>query len=93
MTTTFDHLKAKLEAESMLSDADIEQAIAEFGPLTPEELTTLEAERLKRTRHLAGGAVTLEQYLEATKVLDTAPEGSEEYQRALKIVETYEQGQ
>ncbi|MFN7210719.1 MAG: hypothetical protein ACK4P1_10060, partial [Aggregatilineales bacterium] len=68
-----------------LSDEEIASA-----DLTEEQKLWLNAERYAKQRDTSE-TVTLEQYLEANKVLDSAPEGSPEYEAALKIVERYEQ--
>jgi hypothetical protein len=59
--------------------------------MTAEEITLLEAERHEKERAKTE-KITMEQYLEASKVLDSAAEGSDEYSKALKIVEAYESG-
>ncbi len=89
MTETFDKLKTLLEQKGCLTDEDITQAVALHGDMKPEEVSWIAAEQHERTR-AAGSAITMEQYLEALKVLDTATEGSSEYVKAEKIVATYE---
>jgi len=91
MTATFDKLKAMLSAGQALSQADVEKVIAELGAMTEAETVEIESERHRLERDKQE-TVTMEQYLEAAKVLDTAPEGSPEYESALKIVEKYESG-
>jgi hypothetical protein len=61
------------------------------GELSDAERTQLEAERYEKER-AKGQKITLEQYLEASKVLDSAAEGSDEYKKALVLVEAYESG-
>ncbi|MBO9309810.1 MAG: hypothetical protein J7551_08505 [Chloroflexi bacterium] len=85
MSDAFEALKAKLAQTGSLTDEEIAAA-----DLTEEQKLWLNAERYARQRN-AGETVTLEQYLEANKVLDSAPEGSPEYEAARKIVERYEQ--
>jgi hypothetical protein len=80
----FEKLKAKLTESGSLSDEDI----AADG-LTDDQRLWLSAERHARQRDKQE-AITLEQYLEASKVLDSTPEGSPEHAQALKTVEAYE---
>ncbi|MFQ3536311.1 MAG: hypothetical protein SNJ58_10580 [Aggregatilineales bacterium] len=85
MSDAFEALKAKLAQTGTLTDEEIANA-----DLTEEQKLWLNAERYAKQRDTSE-TVTLEQYLEANKVLDSAPEGSPEYEAALKIVERYEQ--
>ena len=91
MSETLDQLKALLAKQGTLSEDDIGNMIAKHGPLSEVERTALEAERYEKER-AKGQAITLEQYLEASKVLDSAAEGSDEYKKALALVEAYESG-
>ncbi len=91
MSETFDKLKALLAKQDTLSEDEINQAIQSSGPMTAEERATLDAEVHEKKRQ-KDQVITMEQYLEASKVLDTAAEGSDEYNKALKIVEAYEKG-
>ncbi|MCS6872576.1 MAG: hypothetical protein RML95_15750 [Anaerolineae bacterium] len=85
MSDAFEALKAKLAQTGTLTDEEIAAA-----DLTEEQKLWLNAERYAKQRDTSE-TVTLEQYLEANKVLDSAPEGSPEYEAALKIVQRYEQ--
>jgi hypothetical protein len=91
MSDTYTKLKEILDKQGALSKEDIEKMIAASGEMTAEELTLLEAERHEKERDKTE-KITMEQYLEASKVLDTAAEGSDEYNKALKLVEAYESG-
>jgi uncharacterized membrane protein YgaE (UPF0421/DUF939 family) len=91
MTTTFDKLKAALEAKGTLTDEEIAAAIKEQGDMTPEEAVQLSAEIHERKR-ASETKITLEQFLEANKVLDTAAPDSEEYKKAQQVVDAYLQG-
>lgn len=91
MSETYTKLKEMLDKQGALSNEDIEKLIAAHGEMTAEEITLLEAERHEKERAKTE-KITMEQYLEASKVLDTAAEGSDEYTKALKIVEAYESG-
>jgi hypothetical protein len=90
---TYDTLKALLDAQKTLSNEDIENAIKEHGDMTDEERAKLEADRLEMEKdQKSTDAITMDQYLEALKVLDTATEGSDEYKNADAIVTKYESG-
>lgn len=91
MSATFDKLIAQLKDKGTLSNDDITAAAAASGEMTPEEHTQLEAERHKLTR-TSGKQITMDEYLAASKILDTAAEGSEEYKKAEAIVNAYESG-
>lgn len=91
MSETFDKLKAKLEADKKLSNEDIESAVKEHGDLTDDERVWLESERYKLERE-QDQTITMDQYLEALKVLDNSEEGSDEYKNAEALVEKYEAG-
>ncbi|GIK63594.1 MAG: hypothetical protein BroJett018_13880 [Chloroflexota bacterium] len=87
MSATFDKLMKMLEEKGSLANTDIEAVTKELGEMTPQEMIDLSAAQIKKQPRTE---ITMEQYLAATKVLDTAAEGSPEYEAALKIVETYE---
>lgn len=91
MGATFDQLKTLLEKQKSLSNADIEKAVAEHGELSADDLTWIESERHRLERE-AQETVTMDQYLAALKVLDTAAEGSPEYVKAEALVDQYEKG-
>lgn len=84
MSENFEKLKAKLAESGNLTDEEISAA-----GLTDEEKIWLNAERYARQRDKQE-VITLEQYVAANKVLDTAPEGSTEFNDAQKIVDAYE---
>jgi len=86
MTEVFDKLKAQLASAGTLTDAEIGDST-----LTDDERLWLSAERYSKQRN-AGPKITLEEYLAANKTLDTAVEGSPEYETALKIAQAYESG-
>jgi hypothetical protein len=89
MTETFDKLKALLEEKGALTDEEITNMVGAHGEMTPEENMELSAQIHERKR-AQETTVTMEQYLEAMKVLDTAAEGSREYQQAEEIVNKFE---
>ena len=84
MSENFDKLKAKLAESGTLTDDEINAA-----GLTDEEKIWLNAERYDKQRNKQE-AITLDQYLAANKVLDTAAEGSPEFNEAQKVVDAYE---
>jgi hypothetical protein len=91
MSAAFDHLKKILDEKSKLTNEEVEVAIKEHGEMTDEEKIELEAVRHEKERS-SDATITMEQYLEATQVLDTVAEGSDEYKKAEAIVEKFESG-
>jgi hypothetical protein len=91
MSESFDKLKALLAEKGTYTEDDIKTVTAASGELSDAERTQLEAERYEKERS-KGQKITLEQYLAASKVLDSAAEGSDEYKKALVLVEAYESG-
>jgi hypothetical protein len=91
MSATFDKLEALLKANGTLTNEEVEKAVAEHGAMTDDEALTLEADRHKLTR-AAGAKITMDEYLAASKILDTADEGSDEFKKAEEIVNKYESG-
>ena len=85
MSENFDKLKAKLAETGTLTDDEINTATG----LTDEEKIWLNAERYAKQRDKQE-LITLDQYVAANKVLDTAAEGTPEYTEALRIAEAYE---
>lgn len=88
MTETFDKLKAMLAEKGDLSDEEVAKLTAEHGEMTAEENMELSA-AIHEKRRAAQVTVTMDQFLEANKILDTAKEGSEEYNNAQKIVDAF----
>ena len=84
MSENFEKLKAKLVETGTVSDDEINGA-----GLTEEEKIWLNAERYAKQRDKQE-VISLDQYIAANKVLDTATEGSPEYKDAERIVEAYE---
>jgi LEA14-like dessication related protein len=91
MTRAFDELRTVLKQKGKLTLEDIEEAVKEHGEMTEEEKVSLAAEAHVAERK-AEQEVTVEQYIEATKTLETAEEGSPEYKEAQEIVEAFETG-
>jgi hypothetical protein len=84
MSENFEKLKTKLADTGSLTDDEITAA-----NLTDDEKIWLNAERYDRQRNKQE-SISLDQYMAANKVLDTAAEGSPEYKEAERIVEAYE---
>ncbi len=89
MTETFEKLKALLNATGTLTIDEIARAEGESGPLTDEERLWLSVEQHDRLKR-EGAEITLEQYVEAARTLETAPPDSAEYVQAQRIVEAFE---
>lgn len=87
MIAAFEKLSKMLEENGNLTEIDIETVTKELGEMTPQEMLDLSAAKIKKQPRTE---ITMDQYLAATKVLDTAVEGSPDYDAALKIVEAYE---
>ena len=92
MPETYDKLKALLDNNKALTQEDIEKMVKESGEMTSEEKVKLEADRLEAAKS-SGDKITMDQYLEACKTLDTAQESSDEYKKADALVKKYEKGQ
>jgi hypothetical protein len=91
MSETLAQLQALLAKQGSLSEDDITKVVAQHGALSEVERSVLEAERYEKERN-KDQAISLEQYLAASKVLDSAAEDSDEYKKALTLVEAYENG-
>lgn len=96
MTKAFDELKKVLKEKGQLTPEDFEKATKEHGEMTEEEkaelsATQLEMEKEKKKKEKKG--VTVEEYLEATKTLETAKEGSDEWKKAQEVVKRFEAGE
>ena len=89
--TAFEHLKKVLADKGTLTSEEVTAAEAEHGAMTDEEKFWLESEKHKKETENRQ-TITMDDYLKASAVLDTAAEGSDEYKKALEIVERYESG-
>jgi predicted DNA-binding antitoxin AbrB/MazE fold protein len=89
MGAAFDKLKGMLEEKGALTQEQIDETVKADGAMSPQEIMELESLRLKKGERMK---VSMEAYLEASKVLDTAAEGSEEYKKAEAIVNAFESG-
>lgn len=92
MTETFDKLMAMLKDKQTLTPEDITSAESEHGEMTDEERIELEAAKLDAEKANKTEEVSLDDYLAALKVLDSAEEGSDAYKEAEAKVEKYEAG-
>jgi hypothetical protein len=90
-SATFTKLKAALEKNNTLTPEEIAAAIAADGAMTDAEQVELEALKIKLNKQ-GRAKVSMEDYVKASKILDTAPEGSPEYKAAEAIVEAFESG-
>jgi hypothetical protein len=89
MTEAFEKLKTLLDQNGTLADEDITRVEGELGALEDDERLWLSVEiHDRRTRE--GDAITVEQYVAATQVLETSEPGSSEYDEAQRIVEAFE---
>jgi hypothetical protein len=91
MSETFTKLKELLVSQNKLSAEDITHIETAHGALTDDERVELEAER-HRVERSQDETVTMDQYLAALKILDSVPEGSDEYNKADALVQKYERG-
>ena len=89
--STFEKLKELLKNQGTLSNDDVAKLEGEHGTLSDEEKMWLESEKLEIEKQKTE-TVTMDQYLEALKVLDSAAEGSDEYNKAEALVDKYESG-
>ena len=92
MTITFEKLQALLKEKKTLMPEEVEAHIKEHGDMTDAEKVELEAQKLEIEKDNRTEEVTLEAYLAALKVLDSASEGSDEYKQAQTTVDKYEAG-
>jgi hypothetical protein len=91
MGTSFDKLKAILEEKGEIPADEMEKIVQENGALSPQEAMELESLKLKKSKETRK-QVTMEEYIQASKILDEAPEGSDEYKKAEAIVNVFEAG-
>lgn len=87
MSAAFDKLMELLKEKGEITDEEVKKITDELGALTDQEQLDFSAERLKGKKRTA---VTMDEYLAAMKVLDTAAEGSPEYIEAEKKVQEFE---
>lgn len=88
MTDSFAKLKAILDEKGTLSDEEIAAVVKEHGEMSDEETMQLSVEIHERKR-ASEATVTMEQFLEANKVLDNAEPDSDEYKKAQEIVDKF----
>jgi len=89
--SAFEHLKKVLAETGTLTPEAVTAAEGEHGALSDEEKFWLESEKHKKETENRQ-TITMDDYLKASAVLDSAPEGSDEYNQALAIVEKFESG-
>jgi hypothetical protein len=91
MSESFNKLKAIIEEKGQVSAEETEKITTEHGALEAQELIEIEALKLKKSKETRK-EVTMDEYLAASKILDTAAEGSDEYKKAEAIVTAFESG-
>lgn len=89
MTRAFEHLERLLQEQGSLTEGDVVTTETQLGPVTADERLRLSVEA-HMLRRRAGETITLEQYVQATRQLETSPPGSPEYERALGIMTAFE---
>lgn len=89
--SAFEKLKELLKSQGSLSNDDLTKLVAEHGELSDEEKMWLESEKLEIEKAKTD-TITMDQYLEALKLLDSLAEGSDEYKKAEALVDKYESG-
>jgi hypothetical protein len=75
--SAFEHLKKMLEDKGTLTPEEVTTAEAEHGAMSDEEKFWLESEKHKKET-VSRQTVTVDEYLKASEVLDTAGEGGVE---------------
>jgi hypothetical protein len=91
MSESFNKLKALLEEKGKLAQEEIDAVTKEHGAMEQQELVELESLKLKKGKETRK-EVSMEEYLKAADVLESAAEGSEEYKKAEEIVKAFESG-
>ncbi len=89
MTKAFETLKALLDQQGSLPEEQVVAIERELGAMTAEERLWLSVEQHNRMQR-AGQTITVEQYVQATAILEKAAPGSPEYQEAERIVAAFE---
>jgi len=89
MTKAFETLKALLDQQGSLPEEQVVAVERELGAMTAEERLWLSVEQHNRMQR-AGQTITVEQYVQATAILEKAAPGSPEYQEAERIVAAFE---
>jgi len=89
MTKAFETLKALLDQQGSLPEEQVVAVERELGAMTAEERLWLSVEQHNRMQR-AGRTITVEQYVQATAILEKAAPGSPEYQEAERIVAAFE---
>jgi len=91
--SAFEKLKELLKSQGKLSTDDVEKLVKEHGEMSNDEKMWLESEKLEiEKKAKQTETITMDQYLAALKVLDSAAEDSDEYKTAEALVDKYESG-
>jgi type I site-specific restriction endonuclease len=91
VSESFNKIKAIIEEKGTISPEEQEKITKEHGELEAKETVELESLKLKKAKENRK-EVTMEEYLQATKTLESAAEGSDEYKKAEEIVKAFESG-
>jgi hypothetical protein len=89
MTAAFAKLSSLLQEQGTLTNAAIRAVEAELGPMTAAERLWLSLDQHELLRR-AGATITVEEFVEATHLLETSLPGSLEYERACQLIEAFE---
>lgn len=87
MGESFDKLMKLLKGQGKISDEEIKKITDESGEMTEAEHIEFSLAQIESGTKTE---ITLEEYLKATKILDSAEESSPEYKAAEKIADEYE---
>ena len=87
MGESFDKLMKLLKEQGKVSDEEIKKITEENGEMTEAEHIEFSLAQIESGTKTE---ITLEEYLKATKILDSAEESSREYKAAEKIADEYE---
>ena len=87
MGESFDKLLKLLKEKGSISEEEIKKITDESGALSDTEHIEFSLAQLEGGKKTE---ITLEEYLKATKILDTVEESSPEYKAAEKIADEYE---
>lgn len=89
MTKAFEQLRTLLQRQGTLTDEDFATIESQYGSVTDAERLWLSIEAHDR-RQREGDAITVEQYVQATRLLESSPPGSPDYERARRIMDAFE---
>ena len=90
----FEALRKIVEEKGKFTPEDMEKAAKAHGPLSDQEKADIAALQLEveKKHKKEEKAVTFEEFLEATKAMESAKEDSDEWKKAKAIVDKFEAG-